>query len=154
MPTCRTGFANKDELRLPVSTQTHLKYAAWSAWLQKRIAVQVLGPTALAIDPCNAKRNYIRYPRVIFEWDERKRELNIAKHAIDFADCQKVFAGSTVTVRDDRFTYGEERFVTFGLLDGRVVAVAHAETTEIIRVVSMRKATRYEQALFFEALQN
>ncbi len=91
---------------------------------------------------------------MIFEWDEQRRELNIAKHAIDFADCEKVFAGLTATIRDDRFVYGEERFVTFGLLDGRVVAVAHSETTEIIRVISMRKATRHEQALFFEALQN
>lgn len=91
---------------------------------------------------------------MIFEWDERKRELNIAKHAIDFADCEEVFAGPTVTVWDGRFAYGEERFVTFGLLVGRVVAVAHTETTEIIRVISMRKATRHEQALFFEALQN
>lgn len=91
---------------------------------------------------------------MIFEWDEQKRELNIAKHAIDFADCEQVLAGLTVTVRDDRFAYGEERSVTFGLLDGRVVAVAHTETTEIIRVISMRKATRHEQALFFEALQN
>lgn len=108
----------------------------------------------LAIDSCNAKRNYIRYPRVLFEWDEQKREMNIAKHAIDFADCEKVLAGATVAVRDDRFPYGEERCVTFGLLDGRVVAVAHLETTEIIRVISMRKATGHEQALFFEALQN
>lgn len=32
--------------------------------------------------------------------------------------------------------------------------VVLTETTEIIRVISIRKATRHEQALFFEALQN
>lgn len=89
-----------------------------------------------------------------FEWNERKRERNVAKHAIDFADCEEVFAGPTVTIPDDRLAYEEERFITFGLLSGRVVAVAHTETTAIIRVISMRKATRREQALFFEALQN
>lgn len=91
---------------------------------------------------------------MIFEWDEEKRERNIAKHAIDFVDCEEVFAGPTVTVPDDRFAYGEARFVTFGLLSGRVVAVAYTETTEIVRVISMRKATKREQALFLEALQN
>jgi uncharacterized protein len=102
----------------------------------------------------NDKCNYFRYAPVIFEWDESKRERNIAKHAIDFIDCEDVFAGPTVSVPDDRFDYGEARFVTFGLLGGSVVAVAHTETVEIIRVISMRKATKREQALYFQTLQN
>ncbi len=28
-----------------------------------------------------------------------------------------------MTVEDERFSYGEQRFVTFGLLQGRVVAI-------------------------------
>jgi uncharacterized protein len=91
---------------------------------------------------------------VTFEWDEEKRERNIAKHAIDFVDCQDVFAGPTVSVPDDRLDYGEARFITFGLLGGRVVAVAHTETEEIIRVISMRKATKREQTLYFQTFQN
>lgn len=31
---------------------------------------------------------------------------------------------------DERGDYGEERLVTFGLLDGRVVAVVHTETAD------------------------
>ena len=46
---------------------------------------------------------------------------------------------------DDREDYGEERFVTFGLLDGRVVAVVHTETEDTIRVISIRKAKKREQ---------
>jgi uncharacterized DUF497 family protein len=38
-----------------------------------------------------------------------------------------VFAGETIMILDDRFNYGEERFVTFGLLEGHVVAIAHTE---------------------------
>ena len=41
-------------------------------------------------------------------------------------------------------------FVTFGLLEGRVVAIAHTETEESIRVISIRKATKREQTLYFE----
>jgi uncharacterized DUF497 family protein len=38
-----------------------------------------------------------------FSGDERKRELNLADHSIDFVDARKVFAGLTTTFEDDRF---------------------------------------------------
>lgn len=88
------------------------------------------------------------------EWDEQKRKNNLRKHGIDFVGCEAMFAGTTKTMLDDRDDYGEERFVTFGLLDGRVVAVVHTETAHIIRIISIRKATKREQALFFEGIQN
>ena len=37
---------------------------------------------------------------------------NLRKHGIDFLDVPAVFNGLIVTVEDDRFDYGEERFVT------------------------------------------
>ena len=59
-----------------------------------------------------------------FEWYEAKRIYNLHNHGIDFVGIEQVFEGETVTILDDRFDYGEGRFVTFGLLDGRVVAIA------------------------------
>jgi uncharacterized protein len=85
-----------------------------------------------------------------FEWDESKRRTNLRKHGIDFVDCEAVFKGSTLTIEDTRFDYGERRFVTFGLLKGRVVSVVHTETARKIRVISVRKATRSEQESYFE----
>jgi hypothetical protein len=87
-----------------------------------------------------------------FEWDEAKRRTNIIKHGIDFADLEPLFEGLTVTVLDDRFDYGEERFVTLGLLNGVVLSVGHTETDEVIRFVSARKATRYEEKSYFEEI--
>ena len=87
-----------------------------------------------------------------FEWDEAKRQSNLHRHGIDFIGIEQVFAGETVTVLDDRFDYGEARFVTFGLLDGRVVAIAHTETEEVIRIISVRKATRYEESSYFKEI--
>jgi hypothetical protein len=49
---------------------------------------------------------------VRFEWDERKRQSNLEKHGVDFADLKSLFAGETVTVLDDRFEYAEHRFIT------------------------------------------
>ena len=89
-----------------------------------------------------------------FEWDERKRKSNLRKHRIDFLGCEAIFAGTVKTVIDDRADYGEERFVTFGLLDNRVVAMVHTETADTIRVISIRKATKREQTLFFEGIQD
>lgn len=89
---------------------------------------------------------------VKFEWDEAKRKANIQRHGIDFRGTEKVFDGYTVTVLDDRFDYGERRFVTLGLLEARVVAVVHTEDDERIRIISVRKATSNEQKSYFEAL--
>lgn len=89
---------------------------------------------------------------VRFEWDEAKRRANIRKHGIDFIGCEAIFDGYTVTVEDTRFDYGERRFVTMGMLEGRVVVVAHTETPRKIRIISIRKATRREQKAFFENL--
>jgi uncharacterized DUF497 family protein len=62
--------------------------------------------------------------------------------------------GYTVTVEDERFAYGEQRFVTFGVLEGRVVAVVHTKSADVIRIISIRKATRSEEASYFSTLSN
>ena len=62
-----------------------------------------------------------------YQWDEAKRLTNLRKHGIDFADVPAVFDGDILTVEDERLDYGEQRFVTFGLLTWRVIAVVHTE---------------------------
>jgi hypothetical protein len=87
-----------------------------------------------------------------FTWDEKKRRANILNHGFDFVDAKKVFEGVTFTLEDDRFDYGEERFITLGLLKGTVIVIAHTEKGNEIRVISMRKATKHEQKIYFEGL--
>jgi uncharacterized protein len=83
-------------------------------------------------------------------WDEAKRRANVRKHGLDFADAGAVFAGITVTMEDRRYDYQERRLVPLGLLRDIVVVIAYLEQPEAIRIISMRKATRREQTLFFE----
>lgn len=83
-------------------------------------------------------------------WDEAKRSANLRKHGLDFADAEQVLAGITCTIEDRRFEYGERRFITFGMLRDTVVVMAHTETPATFRVISMRKATRNEEALYFQ----
>lgn len=89
-----------------------------------------------------------------YEWDEVKRLANLRKHGIDFTDVPAIFSGDILIVEDDRYNYGEQRFVTFGLLQGRVIAVVHTEREECMRIISARKATRYEQRTYFEQFSN
>ena len=69
-----------------------------------------------------------------------------------FVDATTVFDGPTFTYEDDRFDYPEQRFITFGLLQGLVVSIVHTESSRQIRIISFRKATKHEQAIFFKSL--
>ncbi len=87
-----------------------------------------------------------------FTWDEAKRKRNLKDHGLDFVDAEQVFDGPTFTIEDDRFLYGEQRFVSLGLLEGIPVSIVHTETTDRIHIISFRKATRHETAILFKNL--
>jgi len=89
-----------------------------------------------------------------FSWDENKRRSNLIKHGFDFIDASQVFEGETLTFEDDRFAYGKQRFITLGLLRGRVVVIAHTENQDKVRVISMREGTKREQTIFFRNLSD
>ncbi|MBD2436740.1 BrnT family toxin [Nostoc sp. FACHB-110] len=89
-----------------------------------------------------------------FIWDENKRQSNISKHGFDFVDAYIVFEGAIFTFEDERYAYGEQRFITMGLLRGRVVVIAHTEAQDEIRVISMREGTKREQIIFFRSLSD
>ncbi|MBW2090278.1 MAG: BrnT family toxin [Deltaproteobacteria bacterium] len=68
----------------------------------------------------------------MFEWDESKAIENKSKHGI-----------SSVTLED--FRKGEQRYVTIGMdAFGRILVVVYTWREENIRIISARKAVRYE----------
>lgn len=89
-----------------------------------------------------------------FEWDEAKRRANLRRHGFDFLDAEKVFARETARFVDRRFDYGETRFLTIGMLNGRVVVVIHTETDEVTRIISIRKALKHEEETYFKEIRN
>lgn len=89
-----------------------------------------------------------------FSWTETKRARNLKDHGLDFIDAPRVFEGTTFTFEDDRFSYGEQRFVTLGLLAGITVSIVHTENEHEIRIISFRKATKREAKIFFDEIQN
>lgn len=86
-----------------------------------------------------------------FEWDEDKDSGNRAKHGIGFEAASAVFLDPFhVTFVDDRFDYGEQRFLTLGAIEGRVFVVASTarDGGDTIRIISARKANRRERRLY------
>ena len=56
-------------------------------------------------------------------YDSAKRKLNLRKHGIDLAKCDVVFDEPMLTREDDREAYGEQRLVSLGWLNSRVVVL-------------------------------
>lgn len=86
------------------------------------------------------------------EFDTAKREKTLLERGLDFADADKVFAGLHFVAPDDRFDYGEERFITVGSLSGRIVILVWTQRNAARRIISMRYANdrevkRYEKHL-------
>lgn len=86
-----------------------------------------------------------------FEWDPDKAESNLAKHGVSFELATRVFDDPFAMTRQDRIEGGEYRWQTLGLVEGRLfLLVAHlirdeAGGTEVIRIISARRATRAER---------
>jgi uncharacterized protein len=80
-------------------------------------------------------------------WDPAKCRENIRKHGIDFSDVPMIFDHPTVQYSDDRYDYGEERWIAIGILSSHLIAVVvYVEKTEdTIRIISARKANKHEE---------
>ncbi len=90
-----------------------------------------------------------------FEWDEEKRQNNVSKHGLDFADAWEVFEGPMLTGLDEREDYGEDRWIGIGLLRGLVVVIVFAERGEdTIRAISLRKGLKHERIKYEQAIRD
>ncbi|BAY31999.1 hypothetical protein NIES2107_38850 [Nostoc carneum NIES-2107] len=90
-----------------------------------------------------------------FEWDEAKNLENIQKHQIDFADVPEMFDSPMLIEFDDRFDYGEERWIGISFLRNLVAVVVWTERQgDVIRIISARRANRYERKRFEQYLAN
>ncbi|MDJ0903920.1 MAG: BrnT family toxin [Xenococcus sp. MO_188.B8] len=84
-----------------------------------------------------------------FEWDEQKRLSNLQKHGIDFIRACQIFSGFTVEFEDNRYDYGEGRYIAVGETNGQILTVVYTYRGDAIRLISARKATRYERNIYY-----
>ena len=78
-------------------------------------------------------------------FDPAKRAATLADRGLDFADAGQIFAGLVFEFPDERFDYEEERIITVGLLDGRMIVVVWTQRGQDRHIISMRKANGREQ---------
>ena len=70
--------------------------------------------------------------------DRMKRQHTLQERGLDMRRAKEVFAGVHFTRADDRFDYGEQRFVTVGWLDSRLVVFVWTPRGSARRIISMR----------------
>jgi uncharacterized DUF497 family protein len=80
---------------------------------------------------------------MLFEWDESKRQTNLAKHGIDFRDAIRVFDGPVFESVSRR--RGEARMVVIGLMEGVEIVLVYVMREEQRRIISARRAHRNER---------
>ncbi len=85
---------------------------------------------------------------VEIEFDASKRDKTLEERGLDFARAGEVFNGRHFTGQDTRQNYTEDRFITVGLLDARLVVLVWTPRGEARRIISMRKANDREKALY------
>lgn len=82
---------------------------------------------------------------VRIEFDSAKLGKALRERNLAFKRAAGAFAGHHSTARDERQDHGEERCVTAGLLDGRMVVAAWTSRPSDRRIIGTRKANDREQ---------
>jgi len=83
---------------------------------------------------------------VKIEYDPAKDGVNRTKHGISLTAAARFEWATALEREDDRFDYGELRFVAIGLIDARVHVLVFTEGADddSVRVISLRPAEKHE----------
>lgn len=81
-----------------------------------------------------------------FEWDESKRQHNISKHGIDFADA--LFALPRAMLLPARNVSGEKRGMAISELNGDVITIIYTLRAGSCRLISARRARDNERGRY------
>ena len=88
-----------------------------------------------------------------FEWDDEKDRANIRKHGVSFEEASTVFNDEYgIFIADPDHSESEDRFLLIGFSEtARLLLVCHCyrQSDLVIRIISARKATKREEAVYF-----
>lgn len=82
------------------------------------------------------------------EWDEPKREEVLAERGVDILTAALIFERPVLTRRDDRADYGEERFLSLGLVEDVPYTVVWTPRGERRRIVTAWQGGRKDHATY------
>lgn len=80
--------------------------------------------------------------------DPAKRQQTLDERGLDMRRAKEVFAGPHLTRKDDRWDYGEPRYITVGWLDSRLVVFVWTPRGAARRIISMRHCHEREAKAF------
>jgi len=83
-----------------------------------------------------------------FEWDEAKHAKTLRERGIGFDDGARIFGQPVLAWEDTRRDYGEDRFRAIGETDGDILHVAFTWRGNVLRIISVRRASRKEAQLW------
>lgn len=86
-----------------------------------------------------------------FTYNVDKNRLNQTRHGLHLGEAAQVVGTEPSSTReDDRYAYGERRYITTGYLRGDLVIICHTEdeAENLIHVISMRYADSREEKAF------
>lgn len=98
-----------------------------------------------------ASNNYWVYVNSVkIEFDPAKDEANQRKHGISLAAAESFDWDTALEREDNRFDYGEIRFVAIGAIDQRLFVMVFTEGSDAdsVRVISLRAAERQEARFY------
>ena len=86
------------------------------------------------------------------EFDSAKDDVNRAKHGVSLAAATGFDWDTAIEREDDRFDYGEVRFVAVGLIESSLYVMVFAEGTDdnAVRVISLRPAEKHEARFYHD----
>jgi uncharacterized protein len=87
-----------------------------------------------------------------YEWDSAKDAENRRKHLLALVDgIPALVDPDAAWWIDERFDYGEERIVTLGMANNRVLLVVTTERSEnLTRIISVRRAEGHEEDRYYQ----
>ena len=77
-------------------------------------------------------------------FDPEKDARNIAKHGISLARAVEMDMAAARVREDDRFDYGETRYIAFGEIEDELHCLVFTFRGSRVRAISLRKANRTE----------
>ena len=94
------------------------------------------------------------YGNMAFEWDAEKASANVEKHGVSFEEAASTWDDDMAVTRGDaRHSWDEDRFLRLGIsAAANMLLVVHCyrDALGAIRIISTRKATKKEEALYAE----
>jgi uncharacterized DUF497 family protein len=88
----------------------------------------------------------------IFEWDENKNKVNLAKHKVSFDDAAKAYLDpNRIDFYDKEHSKpNEDRWIFIGATAGVVLFVVETEPSEnVVRIISARLALKPEKETYY-----